>query len=205
MKELVPKAFDPAAAKQAVSKLQATFATGTIRKERADILPLFRLNPQVSMAAAKLLNFEASHYAAELNLIGNFAADFAVSDNRGDESTALLIECEAAKENSAMRRNGNKANKDFGDGLLRGFGQVVDWMRCIDDLRRTAVLAKTMQSKLGLNIKCYGLVLVGLNDDLTEDEQKRLQWLSAKLCLADSSVNIMTYTTFFLRLEARLA
>lgn len=204
MKKLLPMAFSHTDAKKAVTKLQATFATGTIRKERDDILPLFRSNPQVSMAAAKLLNFEASHYAEELDLIGNFAADFAVCDHRGDESTALLIECEAAKKNSAMRRNGKKANKDFGDGLLRGFGQVVDWMRCIDDLRRTAALANTMQSKLDLNIKCFGLVLVGLDDDLDDDEKKRLQWLSAKLCIADSSVQIMTYTTFFRRLEGRL-
>lgn len=157
------------------------------------------------MAAAKLLSFEASHYAEELDLIGNFAADFAVCDHRGDESTVLLIECEASNERSAMRRNGNKANKDFGDGLLRGFAQVVDWMRCIDDLRRTAALANTLNLPQGANVKCFGLVLVGLDMDLTSDERQRLQWLSAKLRLADASVNIMTYTTFLLRVEARLA
>lgn len=204
MKSLNSMTFDPAVAKTAVAALQAQFATGAIRKERAQILPLFRSNPQVSMAAAKLLNFEASHYANELNLIGNFAADFAVCDHRGDESTVLLIECKASSEKSALRKNGNKVNKDFGDGLLRGFGQVVDWMRCVEDLRGTTALANIMNLPKGRNIKCFGLVLVGLDADLTPDEQERIQWLSAKLRLGDSSVNVMTYTTFLRRVEARL-
>lgn len=197
-------AFDPAVAKAAVGTLQTQFATNNIRKERAHILPLFRSNPQVSMAAAKLLNFEASYYAEELDLIGNFAADFAVCDHRGDESTILLIECEASGDKSAMRQNGKKANKDFGDGLLRGFGQVVDWMRCIDDIRGTAALANIIKLPQGANVRCFGLVLVGLDGDLTPDEKLRLQWLSAKLRLADWPVMVMTYTTFLLRVEGRL-
>ncbi len=205
MKTLQHVLFNHAVAKQAVATLQSQFNTNTIRKERDQILPLFRLNPQVSLAASKLLNFEASHYAQELDLIGNFAADFAVCDHRGDESTILLIECEASGEKSAMRKNGKKVNKDFGDGLLRGFAQVVDWMRCIDDLRGTSALANTLGLPQGQNVKCFGLVLVGLDGDLSANEQQRIQWLSAKLRIADSSVNIMTYTTFLRRLEARLS
>lgn len=205
MKTVVPRRFDPSAAKTQVTALQAQFTGGAVRKERDQILPLLQSHTDALMAAARLFGFEANLYAEELRLAGDFAADFVVGDNRDGESTTLFIECESAEEKTAFRRKGRKSTPDFAPALLGGFAQVVDWMRCIDDLRRSFLLKKTLALPEGDSVRYCGLVLVGLDSDLDAEEQRRLQWLSDKVWLGDSRVLAMTYDRFLLRLEGRLA
>ena len=90
MKNVEARKFDIAAARAAVAAAQADFATLTVRKERDQILPMFRASPDLVMAAARLFGFDATMYAFEMKLLDDFTADFVVSDVLGNESTTLL-------------------------------------------------------------------------------------------------------------------
>ena len=54
-------------------------------------------------------------------------------------------------------------------------------------------------------VRYCGLVIVGLNDDLDSEEKSRIEWLSSKLAIGEARVQVMTYSNFLMRLEARLA
>lgn len=205
MKNVIAHAFEPNVAKAHLSLLSQQFAAGAVTKERDQILPLFRANPDLVMAAATFFGFAPSLYAHELDLAGDFSADFVVSDNRHDESTTLLIECEGCLPSAAFRKRKYMKARAMGNKLFEGFGQVVDWLRCIDDLRRTNSLASTLALPQTDAINYHGLVLVGLNNDLTKDEIGRMSWLSSRLTVGQSRVQVMTYTTLFNRLAGRLS
>jgi hypothetical protein len=204
MKSVISYPYDVNQARAQLSSLSPQFATGAIRKERDQILPLLRNAPDLVMAASTFFNFSPSLYAHELDLAGDFAADFVVSDNRDSESTALLIECEGCESNAAFKKRKKSKNRAMGNKLFEGFGQIVDWLRCIEDLRRTSQLATTLKLPQTEAFNYHGLVLVGLDSDLGPDEQLRMGWLSSQLEIGRTRVHIMTYTTFFNRLAARL-
>lgn len=205
MKTVIQRPYDSNQAKTQLAALQQLFSGGMIRKERAEILPEFRKSRDAVMAAATLFNFSPTLYAEELDLIGDFKADFAVSDNRDGESTTLLIECEGAATNAAFKQRNDAPYRVMGNKLFEGFGQIVDWLHCIEDLRGTSKLASTLALPHTEATNVHGLVLVGLDLDLTPDEIKRLGWLSSNLQVGRSRVHVMTYSTFFTRVLGRLS
>ncbi|PJO39303.1 hypothetical protein CTI10_004265 [Delftia acidovorans] len=205
MKHVEPHTFDVTAAKAQLSTLSALFATGAVRKEREQILPQFRASKDLVMAAATFFNFSPTLHAHELQLMGDFAADFAVSDNRDGESTTLLIECEGSNPNAVVKgKKSQKTTRALGNKMFEGVGQIVDWLRCIEDMRRTNLLASTLGLPQTDAVNYHGLVLVGLDDDLHEAEKQRLRWLSSQLHVGRSRIQVMTYSNFFIRLKARL-
>ncbi len=198
-------AFDVAAAKTQLARLSSLFATGSVRKEREQILPEFRASKDLVMAAATFFNFAPSLYAHELQLMGTFAADFVVSDNRDGESTTLLIECEGCGTNAAFKGpKSQKRSRAMGNKMFEGFGQIVDWLRLIEDMKRTNQLTATLELPPTEAVNYHGLVLVGLDDDLHHAERQRLLWMSSQLHVGRSRVQVMTYSNFFIRLAARL-
>ncbi len=201
MKTFSPIVLDPEHARREMVEFRDLLDGKVSLKEREEILPFFRGRSQLSALIGCVGPdvFHPDRVAWELQLFGEYACDLAVGDSRSGEF--CLVEFEDAAPGSIFTTVKGKNTPEWSRRFERGFGQIVDWFRIIDDLDRTDLL----RSKFGVGSPyCAGLLVVGRSHDLTPTLRERLAWRSRHVVVRSSRVVCMTFDELYLSLAIKL-
>lgn len=170
--------------------------------ESSDILPFFKSNKHLSaFVAAEIPKIDKYDLIAhEFPLYGEYQADLIVGDSTN--RIFCMVEFEDAKKNSLFVKN-NKYAMKFAGRFERGFSQIADWYRIIDDQKNTSLTPKHFSG----NIKdYYGLLIIGRDEFLTDPElQKRIDWRSNKILINSKTIFIYTYDHLYNILSSKIS
>lgn len=190
MKWFDPIAFDPAQCRREVLQLRNRLAATRPLRERRDILPFFRARPSLSAACGvyntTLLNRD--RVAWEYDLFGDFTCDIAV----GDSATRCytFVELEDADANSLFVKEGKRAARGWAPRFLRGYAQIIDWFRKLDDRRNS----DEFEARFGKRwVHSEGLLVIGRDHDLRGEERPRLEWWREHLVVHSRRIHCVTY------------
>jgi hypothetical protein len=201
MKTFSPIKFDPEAARIEVAEFRDLLDSKASLKEREEILPFFRGRPQLSALIGGIGPdvFLPDRLAWELQLFGEYACDLAVGDSASGEF--CLVEFEDAAPGSIFTAVKGKSTPEWSRRFERGFGQIIDWFRIIDDLDRTDLL----RSKFGVaSPYCAGLLVIGRSHDLYPTLRERLAWRSRHVVVRSKRVVCMTFDELYQNLAIKL-
>ena len=190
MKNLQPFSFKLKQCRKELKAFEKLLKTKDELAESKDILPFFKSHKHLSaFIAAEIPKIDRFDLIAhEFPLFGEFQADLIIGDSI--TRNFCFIEFEDAKANSLFVKN-NKYAMKFASRFERGFSQIIDWYRIIDDLKSTELARKQF---LG-NIKGYhGLLIIGRDKFLSNKElKKRIDWRSEKIIIDSKTIFIYTY------------
>jgi hypothetical protein len=141
-------------------------------------------------------------YQKEFSIIGEFRADFAISD--AGKSKFLFVEFEDAKKNSVFVKKGKgKAQEryEWARRFEHGFSQVVDWHYRMDDLNRTAKFAEHFGSH---DIDYDGILIIGRDEFIKNDGgMARLKWRKEKTNINNHRIHCLTFDMLLCELTGR--
>jgi hypothetical protein len=141
-----------------------------------------------------LPDFRNDLFASELDLFGYFRADFAVGNLQSGEY--LLIELESATDN-IYRQQGSKSKREWHSAFNNGYNQLIDWFWLLEDFEHTKNFEELFE-----NFQSFtGLLIIGRDKYLTEEEQRRLKWRQNKSLFDSNRILIMTYDEVYERLH----
>lgn len=201
MKTFSPIEFDAGHARREMAEFRDLLDSKPSLKEREEILPFFRARAQLSALIGGLGPdvFLPDRVAWELQLFGEYACDLAVGDSQAGES--CLVEFEDAAPGSIFTAVKGKNTPEWSRRFERGFGQIIDWFRIIDDLDRTDLL----RSKFGVGSPyCAGLLVIGRSHDLAPSLRERLAWRSRHMVVRSKRVVCMTFDELYESLAIKL-
>jgi hypothetical protein len=141
-------------------------------------------------------------YQREFSILGEFRADFAISNE--DRSKFLFIEFENAKEDSVfVKKTDGKTviTYEWSPRFEHGFSQIVDWHYRMDDLRRSSKI----QEHFGSNVLDYeGILIIG-RDEFIRDAGggSRLRWRKEKVLVDNHRVHCLTFDGLLTELAGR--
>jgi len=174
MDKLKKHNFDAVSCRKEWNEFDNLLKTNLILEERKDVLPFFKDRPHLSTLignqyiASKTVKVDV--FAHEFKIYNNFIADLIVGDSTKREY--VLIEFEDGKPNSIFdNRQRNVPN--WATRFEKGFSQLVDWMWKLDDMKTTNDFENNFGSR---DAKFYGLIIIGKNMNLEQQEIKRLKW-----------------------------
>jgi hypothetical protein len=190
MKELDAISFDPSPCRTELDRLQALLAAKAELSERGDLQPLFKSCRQLAAFIGTVIPGigPASRLAYEFDVFGNYTADLMIGNPA--TRTFCAIELEDARPNSILHQSESRATKEWGRRLEHGFGQLVDWFYSFDDHKGSAEFAKHFGYGY---IEFFGMLLIGRSRDLTEHDQNRLRWRSARVTINTHKIYCLTY------------
>ena len=189
MKNLLDFNFNLNACYKELSELRKLLTEKQNLGEQKDILPFFRKRQHLS---AFIGSYHPSigrldRIAFEFDLFGDFKADLVVGDS--EQSSFMLVEFEDAKTDSIFSKNRGRYTPEWSSRFEHGFGQIIDWLWKLSDMRRT----EAMESRFGNpNPKFSAMLVVGRNKELSEREQSRLKWRQDKILIDSNPVYCMT-------------
>jgi len=133
-------------------------------------------------------------YASELNIFGYFRADFVVGNfNKG---RYLLIELESADDNIFYKR-AQKSKREWHRVFSVGYNQLFDWFWLLEDFEHT----KDFQNTFPNFSHFTGLLIIGCDKYLTEEEKRRIEWRQNKSLFDSNRIWVMTYDKLYEALE----
>ncbi len=193
-------AFDPVKCTKEVSQLGQLLNSKTDLSEKNDILPFFRNRDQL---CAFIGTFApdigpAPLIAREFSFLGDFAADLFVGNS--DVQQYLAVEFEDARKESIFKDIG-RSSTDWSPRFEHGYSQLIDWFATLDDYKKTDKFRK--QYGQG-HITFSGLLIVGRNAGVSENDRIRLEWRADKVRVDSHVINCITFDDLFTILERRL-
>ena len=129
-------------------------------------------------------------FAFELDLFGYFRVDFAVGNSQGGEY--LLIELESAADN-IFHQQGKKSKREWYRDFNRGYNQLFDWFWLLEDFEHT----KNFQELFDNFQQFAGLLVIGRDKFLVEEEKRRLKWRQNKSLFDSNRILIRTYDEIY--------
>jgi hypothetical protein len=170
-------------------------------RERKDLLPFFRARPHLS-AVCGVYNptaFHCDRVAWEYDVFGDFGCDLAAGDSVTKSYT--FIEFEDAGPNSLFVRHARKATREWSPRFLRGFAQLIDWFRKLDDMRKT----DEFEARFGKRaIDFMGLLVVGRDQHTDAGERLRFEWWRENVLVHSRRVHCVTYDELVVNLLRHL-
>jgi hypothetical protein len=169
-------------------------------REREDIQPFFKARPNL----ASLIGMFQSRLGVptllntEFGLFGDFACDLAVGNARNHHY--CFVEFEDAGRGSVFKK-GKKGVREWGPRLEQGISQIVDWFRCLDDMRQSARFRELFGSD---RADYAGVVIVRRDAHLSRGELERVDWRSTHTRIAGKSVLCITFDELYRTLEERV-
>ncbi len=137
----------------------------------------------------------AKQIAYEFEIFGDYSADI-VFGNR--EGRFCLVELECGDPGAVLEKVGKKASKEWSRRFEHGFGQIVDWFCRLDDFKKT----ERFHRNFGYgNIDFVGLLLIGRNEGLSDDDIRRLRWRTHNVIVDSHHVVCMTYDDLYKELS----
>jgi hypothetical protein len=126
--------------------------------------------------------------AWEYDLFGDFSCDLAVGDSRTKSYT--FVEFEDAAPNTLFVRHGKKAARDWSPRFLRGFGQLVDWFKKLEDQRH----GDEFEARFGKrSIDFMGVLVAGRDEGMEAGERLRLEWWRENVTVRSRRIHCVTY------------
>jgi hypothetical protein len=178
---------------------QLLAASGSL-SERRDLLPFFRSHRQLAaLLGTRNPNLIVpDRVAIELPLFGDFVVDVAVGD--WERKAFCFIEFEDGTPESIFVRRGRSA-REWSPRFEHGFGQIVDWVWKLDDLKNTT----TFERQFGAGtINASFLLIVGRESGLADDDRPRFRWRRDHVLVGSRHVQCYTFDECLRDLRSRL-
>ncbi len=201
MKTLKNHKFDYASYEKELSEFKLLLDSKPELSESDDILPFFRVRPNLSTQIATLIPRMVNNekLAYEFDIFGDFAADIAVGDP--SSNTFCFIEFEDAKSESVFVKNGKKYKLEFSSRLEHGFSQIIDWFYKIDGLQNS----DDLEERFGKNkIEYEGLLIIGRDQFLDTSLKKRLDWRARRTVVNSKHLYCYTFDELYSILTSKI-
>jgi hypothetical protein len=137
----------------------------------------------------------AKQVAHEFEIMGDYSADI-VLGNR--EKRFCFVELENGDPDAVLERVGKKSTKEWSRRFEHGFSQIVDWFCHLDDFKKTDRFHRNFGYG---NIDFAGLLLIGRNEGLSDDDMRRLRWRTRSVIVNSHPVVCMTYDDLYKELK----
>lgn len=169
--------------------------------ERDQVLPFFKEHKNV----AALVGMEyhpalgvPTVLKAELELFGDWACDLAIGHREHGEF--CFVEFENAAADSVFKRNPKKGLPDWSPRLEHGLSQINDWFYHLSNNAHTPQFRSFFTTDLA---HYSGLLVIGRDAFLTDDQQHRLRWRSQNTLVAGKPVSIVAFDKLYRLLSTR--
>jgi hypothetical protein len=190
MKNLQAHTLLPADARVQWNDFSNLLSTKPTLSEQNDVLPFFKNRKDLSLLICNYFPRirTADRFAHEFEIYGDFVADLIVGDSK--EKHYLLIEFEDGTPDSVFKKKGKKATPDWSSRFESSHSQLVDWLWKLEDMRSTADFQNTFG---GRRATFQGLIVIGKDMKLTDQEIDRLQWRTSRTKFDSNSFECVSF------------
>jgi hypothetical protein len=155
-----------------------------------ELQELFKSCPHLTayIGTTKAANIGVARQVAyEFQIMGDYGADMVLGVR---EKRFCFVELEDAGVDSVLEKVGRKATKEWSRRFEHGFSQIVDWFCHLDDFKKTDRFHRNFGYG---HIDFAGLLLIGRNAALSDDDIRRLRWRTHHVVVNSHPVLCMTY------------
>ncbi|WP_162286990.1 Shedu anti-phage system protein SduA domain-containing protein [Pantoea stewartii] len=194
MKVMQHFVFDKVQCRTEVDELKQLLLNNQELKENEDILPFFRIRPNI---CSLLLNYfpyirSADLIAPEYSIDGHFRADLIVGSSV--DSKYVLVEFEDGNPDSIFKRKRGKSKRDWSKRFESAYSQLTDWFWKLEDNRSTVNFITTFGS---VTANFYGLIITGKDMNLIPEEEHRLKWRMDKTSIDNNHINVIPFDQLY--------
>jgi hypothetical protein len=169
--------------------------------EAQDILPLFRdcKNLCLLLGEQSLQCRSADRLAYEYDLFGDFSCDLVAGSAPHKEY--VFVEFEGAEVDSAFKRVGPKARRDWSPRFERGYSQIIDWFCKLHDMEKS----DEFEARFGArSVEYSGLLVVGRDRYFETGERRRWEWRRSFVVVNSKKIQCLTFDELLALLAERL-
>lgn len=190
MKNLQPHAIDPRLCRLEWNDFSKLIASKPVLSEQNDVLPFFKKRQDLSLL---ICNYFPQikipdRFAHEYEIDGDFVADLVVGDSSVHQY--LLVEFENGTADGVFKRKGNKATPDWAPRFEGAYSQLTDWLWKLEDKRSTADFVNTFGNR---RAKFQGLIVIGKDMNLSQQEKDRLKWRMDRTIIDSSAISSISF------------
>lgn len=190
MKALTKHAFDPKQCRVEWQELDTLLKSKHPLDEAKDILPFFKtrhdLSTLISWYFPNISN--ADVFAHEYPIYGDFKADLVLGDST--THNYLLVEFENGDTDSIFKKKKGKSTPDWAQRFEGAFSQLLDWLWKLEDMRSTANFTHAFGNR---QAKFQGLIVIGKDMSLSQQEIARLKWRVDKVVVDSNAVFCVSF------------
>jgi hypothetical protein len=190
MKNLTAHIFDPANGRAQWNEFSNLLATKPNLSENKDVLPFFKSRKDISLLICNYFPRikTPDRFAHEFEIYGDFVADLIVGDSTSKHY--LLIEFENGEPDSVFKKKGKKATPDWAPRFESAHSQLIDWLWKLEDMRSTADFQNTFG---GRRASFQGLIVIGKNMLLSDQELDRLKWRTTRTKIDSNTIECVSF------------
>jgi hypothetical protein len=190
MKNLQPHTFNPKTCRVEWKAFSGLIASKPVLSEQKDVLPFFKKRPDLSLLICNYFTQikTPDRFAHEYEIDGDFVADLVVGDSSVYQY--LLVEFEDGTPNSVFKKKRNKATPDWAPRFEGAYSQLTDWIWKLEDKRSTADFVNTFGNR---RAKFQGLIVIGKDMNLSQQEQDRLKWRMDRTMIDSNAVSSISF------------
>ena len=180
----------PPLCKKEVGEFEQLLKSKRDLSEQKDILPFFRSRDQICSLIGSILPAIglAPEICREFSFLGDFSADLFVGNKAAKHF--LAIEFEDGKANSIFKKIQGRKTKDWGARFEHGYSQLIDWFATLDDYKKIDRFKREYGQG---HIVFTGLLVVGRDSGLTQEDRDRLDWRSDKVRVDSHVISCITF------------
>lgn len=202
MKDFRTIEYDASKVQKELSEFDTLLKSKASLSERDDLKPFFEKREQFSafLGTYGPMGGPATHLAYEFPFLGDFAADLIVGNR--EQAQYLIVELEDGASNSVFTKLKGKKTKEWSRRFDHGYSQLIDWFCCLDDYRQTAKFIEEFGPGY---VTFHGMLVVGRNAGMSDDERRRLKWRAANVVINSKPITCVTFDDLHEHLRSRLA
>lgn len=205
--------FDPLLLRSESDKLKATLQKdhGVELDEEKHLSPIFRSSPNlVSIIGAGFGGVSNPDLIAqEYWILDKLRCDFAICNSRRRSYCFVELE-DATKRSIFIERKptlynglrGRPPYYDWASRLEHGCSQILDWIRILEDSKKTDDFRAHFGSSNGFEAQF--VLVIGRDEFLSADQLERLAWRSKSVQAAGHKVKCITYDQLLEEAEFQL-
>ncbi len=190
MKNLQPHALDPTKCRKEWNEFSALLASKPVLSEQNDVLPFFKNRQDLSLLICSYFPKikTPDRYAHEYGIDGDFLADLVVGDSSVQHY--LLVEFENGTADSVFKKKGTRETPNWAPRFEGAYSQLIDWLWKLEDKRSTADFVNTFGSR---RATFQGLIVIGKDMNLSQQEQDRLKWRMDKTMIDSNAISSVSF------------
>jgi hypothetical protein len=190
MKNLQPHCLDPFNCRAEWNDFAKLLTSNTKLSERQDVLPFFKKRKDLSLLICNYFPKikKPDRIAHEYEIYGDFVADLIVGDSSVHQY--LLVEFENGAADSIFKQRGAKATPDWAPRFEGAYSQLVDWLWKLEDMRSTADFENSFGSR---SATFQGLIIIGKDMNLSQQEKDRLKWRQDKTMIDSKAISTVSF------------
>jgi hypothetical protein len=190
MKNLQPHTIDPTTCRMEWNDFAKLIASKPVLSEQKDVLPFFKKRQDLSLLICNYFPKikTPDRFAHEYEIDGDFVPDLVVGDSSVHQY--LLVEFENGTADGVFKQKGKKATPDWAPRFEGAYSQLTDWLWKLEDKRSTADFVNTFGSR---RAKFQGLIVIGKDMNLSQQEQDRLKWRMDRTMIDSSAISSISF------------